>query len=551
MKRATKISTALGGAAAVLLGMVVAAPLSASAQSSPRAGLHVADGRILEANGNDFVMRGVNHPHSWYTQHTAAFGHIKDLGANTVRVVLSSGDRWYKNDTEDVADVVSLCKRNRLICVLEVHDTTGYGEEPEAASLDQAVDYWIDIQDAIKGEEDYVVLNIGNEPHGNQGYGNWTADTISAINRLRDEDFHHLIMVDGPNWGQDWTNTMRTNARRVFDSDPHANTVFSIHMYGVYGTRSAVSSYLNDFVNAGLPILVGEFGHYHSDGNPDEDAILEISEHLGTGYLGWSWSGNSGGVDYLDMVVDFDPNRLTEWGERIFNGPNGIAATAVEATVYGDGGNGPGGPGDDTEAPTAPGTPTASDVTSTSVTLGWAAATDNVGVTGYDVVRVSGGQRTVVASSTSTSVTVTGLTPGTSYTFAVRARDAAGNVSPLSGTVAVTTSGGQGGADCAVDYRVAGSWPGGFQGEVVVTNTGSSPVTNWSLGWTFPGNQTVTGLWGGGVSQSGNTVTVTAPSWATTLAPNASASLGFLADWSGSNPAPTSFTLNGSPCTVD
>ncbi|MBB0233057.1 cellulose binding domain-containing protein, partial [Streptomyces calidiresistens] len=197
------------------------------------------------------------------------------------------------------------------------------------------------------------------------------------------------------------------------------------------------------------------------------------------------------------------------------------------------------------------GTPTASDVTSTSVTLGWAAATDNVGVTGYDVVRVSGGQRTVVASSTSTSVTVTGLTPGTSYTFAVRARDAAGNVSPLSGTVAVTTSGGQGGADCAVDYRVAGSWPGGFQGEVVVTNTGSSPVTNWSLGWTFPGNQTVTGLWGGGVSQSGNTVTVTAPSWATTLAPNASASLGFLADWSGSNPAPTSFTLNGSPCTVD
>ncbi|MFH8712670.1 cellulose binding domain-containing protein [Streptomyces zaomyceticus] len=40
---------------------------------------------------------------------------------------------------------------------------------------------------------------------------------------------------------------------------------------------------------------------------------------------GWSWSGNGGGVEYLDLVTGFDATRLTAWGERLFNGPDGSA----------------------------------------------------------------------------------------------------------------------------------------------------------------------------------------------------------------------------------
>ena len=80
--------------------------------------------------------------------------------------------------------------------------------------------------------------------------------------------------------------------------------------------------------------MVGEFGHNHSDGNPDEDAIMANAQTLGVGYLGWSWSGNSGGVEYLDMVTGFNAAPLTTWGQRIFNGANGIGATSREATVY-------------------------------------------------------------------------------------------------------------------------------------------------------------------------------------------------------------------------
>jgi chitinase len=93
-------------------------------------------------------------------------------------------------------------------------------------------------------------------------------------------------------------------------------------------------------------------------------------------------------------------------------------------------------PGDN--PPSAPGTPTASAVTDTSVKLSWSAATDDKGVTNYDVLR----DGTTVATVTTTSYTDTGLSAGTDYSYTVRARDTAGQTGPASGAVAVHTTGG-------------------------------------------------------------------------------------------------------------
>ncbi|MGC4778595.1 cellulase family glycosylhydrolase [Micromonospora chalcea] len=318
--------------AALLTALAAVFALGQPAQAAT--GFSVSNGRLYDANGVEFVMRGVNHAHTWYPQQTSSFANIKALGANTVRVVLSSGDRWTKNSAADVANVISLCKSNRMICVLEVHDTTGYGEDGAATTLAKATDYWLSIADVLKGQERYVIVNIGNEPFGNQGYSAWTTDTSNAIKRLRAAGLTHTIMVDAPNWGQDWSFTMRDNAGTVFAADPQRNTVFSIHMYGVFDTAAEISDYLGRFRTAGLPIVVGEFGFNHSDGNPDEDAIMAYAQANGIGYLGWSWSGNGGGVEYLDMTTSFNPAQLTSWGQRIFNGANGIAATSREASVY-------------------------------------------------------------------------------------------------------------------------------------------------------------------------------------------------------------------------
>ncbi|MFE0729068.1 carbohydrate binding domain-containing protein [Streptomyces antibioticus] len=102
--------------------------------------------------------------------------------------------------------------------------------------------------------------------------------------------------------------------------------------------------------------------------------------------------------------------------------------------------DGPGG-GTDTQAPTTPTGLTSTGKTSSSVSLSWNAATDNVGVTGYDVY--NGSTRALTVSGT--SATVGGLSPSTAYTFTVRARDAAGNVSGASSAVSVTTGAGGGG----------------------------------------------------------------------------------------------------------
>jgi len=90
----------------------------------------------------------------------------------------------------------------------------------------------------------------------------------------------------------------------------------------------------------------------------------------------------------------------------------------------------------DTVAPTAPTSLAASGTTGTTTNLTWTASTDNVAVTGYDIYQGT----TLKGSSTATNYTVTGLTALTAYSFTVKAKDAAGNVSAASNTVNVTTT---------------------------------------------------------------------------------------------------------------
>jgi glucose/arabinose dehydrogenase/chitodextrinase len=92
-------------------------------------------------------------------------------------------------------------------------------------------------------------------------------------------------------------------------------------------------------------------------------------------------------------------------------------------------------PAGDTQAPTAPANLTSANVSQTGLTLNWSAATDNVGVTAYEVYRGT----VLIGTVSGTSFTVTGLMAGTGYGFTVKAKDAAGNVSPASSTHTVTT----------------------------------------------------------------------------------------------------------------
>lgn len=90
----------------------------------------------------------------------------------------------------------------------------------------------------------------------------------------------------------------------------------------------------------------------------------------------------------------------------------------------------------DTTKPSTPAGLSSSNVTASGATISWTASTDNVGVTGYQVLR----NGTVVGSPTTTSFTDSGLTASTTYSYTVRALDAAGNQSDPSAALAVTTT---------------------------------------------------------------------------------------------------------------
>ncbi|WP_220499106.1 pectinesterase family protein [Microbispora sp. H10949] len=101
---------------------------------------------------------------------------------------------------------------------------------------------------------------------------------------------------------------------------------------------------------------------------------------------------------------------------------------------------------------------------------------------------------------------------------------------------------------CAVTYTTS-DWPGGFSAAVTVQNLGSA-IDGWTLAFTFPSSgQKVTTGWSATWSQSGQNVTATNVDYNAAIATGGSVSIGFNGSWSGANPKPTAFTLNGVTCT--
>jgi endoglucanase len=103
-------------------------------------------------------------------------------------------------------------------------------------------------------------------------------------------------------------------------------------------------------------------------------------------------------------------------------------------------------------------------------------------------------------------------------------------------------------AGCKVGYSVS-DWGGGFTATVTITNTGTTPINAWTLRFTFGGNQQITNSWSATWAQSGAAVSAASLSYNAVLAPQAAAQIGFNGSYTGSNPRPSAFTLNGSTCT--
>jgi poly(hydroxyalkanoate) depolymerase family esterase len=94
------------------------------------------------------------------------------------------------------------------------------------------------------------------------------------------------------------------------------------------------------------------------------------------------------------------------------------------------------------------------------------------------------------------------------------------------------------------------AWNTGLTGSVTITNTSTTAINGWQLGFTLPAGQTITNGWGATYTPASGTVTATSASYNGTLAPGASVSVGYQANHTGTSAAPGAFTLNGTACTT-
>ena len=116
------------------------------------------------------------------------------------------------------------------------------------------------------------------------------------------------------------------------------------------------------------------------------------------------------------------------------------------------------------------------------------------------------------------------------------------------GTVITPTPGTGGGY--VVTYTM-NDWGGGATVNITIKNNTATAVNGWTLAWTFPGTQTVTNMWNASYTQSGASVSAKNLSYNAVIGANGGTqSFGFNLNYTGTNAKPASFTLNGTPCTV-
>ena len=229
--------------------------------------------------------------------------------------------------------------------MVELHDVT-YSTDKNA--LNNMAKFWASKSSFLTsaGIARYILINIANEwgdwAMANQNQSQWRDGYQQAITTIRNAGINTTLVVDAPGCGQDLRdgNTMKLYATGLQSYDPKHNLLFSVHMYCEWanGATSSVSIGLPSIKNAGIPVIVGEFGYQHDNGSGGtcdipESTVISTCQSNGIGWLAWSWKGNGSPVQYLDLSNDWAGTSLSSWGNTVVNGSNGTK-TAVTASVF-------------------------------------------------------------------------------------------------------------------------------------------------------------------------------------------------------------------------
>jgi endoglucanase len=446
---------------------------------------HTSGRQILDSSNTPVRIAGINWfgfetsnnvVHGlWTRDYRSMLDQIKSLGYNTLRlpysddifkpgtmpnsIDFSSGkntDLQGLNPLQIMDKLVAYSGQIGLKIILDRHrpDASGQSALWYTSSVPEST--WIANLQALAtryaGNSTVIGIDLHNEPHDPACWGcgdttiDWRLAAERGGNAVLSVNPSLLIFVEGIQsyngdsywWGGNLqgagANPVRLNVanRLVYSAHDYATSVhnqtwfsdptFPNNMAGIWNKNWG---YL--FNNNIAPVWIGEFGTTLQS-TTDQTWLRTLVQYLrptaqnGADSFQWTFwdlnpnSGDTGGIlkDDWTTVDTVKDGYLAS-----------IKASAFSSTP----------PPADTQAPTAPSNLAVTATTPSSVSLSWSASTDNVGVAGYDVFQGS----TLAVSVTSTTATVAGLSPATTYSFTVKARDAAGNTSSASSAATATT----------------------------------------------------------------------------------------------------------------
>jgi hypothetical protein len=328
----------------------------------PAPQLHVSGNKLLNASGQQVILRGVDRSGTEYAcvQGNGIFDGEVDQAAvtamlnwkvNAVRVPLNEAC-WNAESYVTAADAgasyinaiksyVSLLNSNGLVAILDLHWTDGTYTGPSAGCSSaqatcqkpmpdaaQAIPFWTSVANTFKGN-DAVVFDLFNEPYASradnnnsaEGWQCWAtgspctgisypvAGMQQMINAVRGAGANNVIMLGGEEYANDLTGWLANEP-----TDPDHNLVASWHSYN-FNTCNSQSCWTSQIapVIAQVPVIAGEIGENDCAGGYITPLTTWLDSQ-NTSYLAWAWNADFNCSSGPGLVTDYVPGDPTAYG---------------------------------------------------------------------------------------------------------------------------------------------------------------------------------------------------------------------------------------------
>ena len=567
----------------VLLVISTAATTTLRSSTTVRAavslptGLHVVGNQIEDGSGRTIMPRGADRMGTEYACRAqgdpsdfdgpvdqASVSAMLTWDINIVRVPLNE-DCWLGINGEpangktaaqyqtDIVNWVNLLNQNGLIVILDLHwnnsgTNQSLAQEP-MPDLDHAPAFWTSVANTFKSNSS-VIFDLYNEPYpgfnngSTTGWSCWKNGSTAAstspcadvpfavagmqtlVNIVRATGSTNVIMLGGLAFANDLTGWLANEP-----TDPLNNLVASVHIYN-FNACASVTCWNAQIapVAAKVPVIAGEIGE-NDCAHTFIDSLMNWLDMENIGYLGWTWTVVSGGCSLGPVLITDYTGTPTAFGA-------GLQAHLLALTATG-------GPGPVVNL-TSPTMGQAFTSPATITLTASATPKNNKTITKVEFYNGSTLIGTVTTSPYRFSWT---NVAASSYLLTAKAYDS-GGASTVSAPVGISVNApGTVVIGCKVQY-VANIWNVGFSVNITLTNTGTTAINGWNLAFTFSGDQQITQIWNGVLTQTGENVSITNQTYNATIAVGGSTGFGFNGSYSGQNNAPAIFFLNHQVCTI-